>query len=67
MRWWRRGHNNNGEENTAAAKARAETEARELAAKRATPMVEKMADRVHELPVDEFADRVARAFRRRPA
>jgi hypothetical protein len=62
MRWrWRRRAPNG------AAAIRAEKEAEQRATKRATPMVEKLADRVAALPPDEFADRVARAFRRRPA
>jgi len=61
MRWpWRRDRNG-------AAEVRAKAEAKLRATKRMTPIVEKLADRVAELPDDEFADRVARAFRRRPA
>lgn len=49
------------------SKIRAEAEAEERAAKRRTEIYEKMAGRVADLPPDEFADRVARAFRQRPA
>lgn len=59
-RWWR--HDSNG-----AAAAKTEAEIKLRAAKRMTREVEKMADLVAELPADEFADRVSRAFRRRPA
>lgn len=61
MRWpWRRDRNG-------AAEARANAEAKLRATKRMTPVVKKLADRVADLPPEEFADRVAQAFRRRPA
>ena len=62
MAWWRRDHN--GHENEAAAKARADAEARERAAKRMTPLVEQLAQHV-DLSMEEFAERIAEAFRRR--
>lgn len=61
MRWpWRR-------RATGAAKARAEAEARLRATERLTPIYEQWARHLAELPDEEFAERVARAFRRRPA
>ena len=61
MRWpWRRDRNG-------AAEARAKAEAKLQATKRMTPVYERLAERVADLPDDEFADRVAKAFRRRPA
>jgi hypothetical protein len=62
MRWrWRRRPTNG------AAKAKAEAEARLRATQRLTPAVEQMARHLADLPDDEFADRVARAFRGRHA
>jgi hypothetical protein len=63
MRWrwpWQRDRNG-------AGRIRAEKEAEARATKGRTPMYEKLADRVADLPPEEFAERVARAFRRRPA
>lgn len=57
-RWWRRQPNG-------AAKAAAEAEAKLRNVQRLTPMYERMAERMAELPDDEFAERVAQAFRRR--
>lgn len=64
--WWRR-KEENGHESRAASVARAEAEAKLRATQRMTPAVERMADRLADLPDEEFAERVARAFRRRPA
>lgn len=59
MRWpWRRV---NG-----SAEVRRKAEAKLAATKKMTPIVERLADRMN-LSDDEFADRVARAFHRRPA
>jgi hypothetical protein len=59
MRWpWRR-------RNGSARKARADAEAQLRAAKQATPLVERLADRMSEMPADEFAHLVAEAFGRR--
>lgn len=61
MRWpWRRDRNG-------AAEARAKAEKERDRTKRMTPVVERLAERVADLPDDEFADRVSKAFRRRPA
>ena len=59
MRWrfWRR----NGR--ATAQQAADEAEARLRAAKRMTRHVQKMAPAVAGLPAEEFAERVARAFR----
>lgn len=54
--WWRHGNGN------AARAARAEADLRRV--QRMTPRIEALADSIS-LPDDEFADRVARAFRRR--
>lgn len=62
MKWrwpWQR---RNG---TEAKRARAHAEARLRAAKRATPIVEQAADRMGDMPADEFAQLVAEAFGRR--
>lgn len=62
MRWpwpWRR---RNGAD---AARARAEAEAKLRSARRATPHVERMADRLSGMPADEFAERLSAAFSRR--
>lgn len=58
-RWWRREKDPqpNGD------LARAEAEAKLRAAKRMTQHVQKMAPAVAGLPAEEFAERVARAFR----
>jgi len=42
-----------------------EAQLRRAHAARMTPRIERAAERVAEVPNDEFADRVARAFRRR--
>ena len=63
MRWpWRR-RRPNGE----AAKAKAEALARLRFTQAMTPAYERMADHIADLTDEEFAERVARAFRRRPA
>ena len=54
--WWRRGNGN------AARAARAEANLHRV--RRMTPRIEELAEAIS-LPDDEFADRVARAFRRR--
>lgn len=61
MRWWPR-RRRNGD-----AQAAAEQEAKLRAAQRMGPVYEALAPLVAELPDEEFAERVARAFRRRPA
>ena len=63
MRWprWLTRHING----TAAERKAAEEKL--AAAQKMTPIVERAARRVAKLPPDEFADRVAEAFRRRPA
>jgi len=61
MRWpWQRHVNGSAEARRKAEQERDRT-------KRMTPVVERLAERVADLPDDEFADRVAKAFRRRPA
>jgi hypothetical protein len=50
-----------------SAEIRAKAEAKERATKRATPAYEQLASRMADLSDEEFVDRVARAFRRRPA
>jgi DNA-binding transcriptional regulator YiaG len=50
-----------------AKEVREEAEKKLAAAQHMTPIVERAARRVAKLPPDEFADRVAEAFRRRPA
>lgn len=63
MRWpWRR-----RTDGSDAAQARAEAERALRMVQRRTRHVEEMAARVADLPADEFTERVARAFRRRPA
>lgn len=60
MRWpWRKRRNG-----TDAARARSEAEAKLRATRRATPHVERAADRLAAMPADEFAERLAAAFRR---
>lgn len=61
MRWWPR-RRRNGD-----ARAAAEQEAKLRAAQRMTPVYEKLAPLVADLSDEEFAERVAKAFRRRPA
>ena len=48
-----------------AAEAKAEAVAERDRTKKATPIYERLADSVAELPDDEFAARVSRAFSRR--
>lgn len=61
MRWpWKRRPKHNGHE---AARAKAEAEGALRATKSFTQHVARMAPDVAALPADEFADRVARAFR----
>jgi len=61
MRWpWRRHVNGSAETRRKAEDLRDRT-------KKMTPVVERLAERVADLPADEFAARVANAFRRRPA
>lgn len=61
MKWpWRRRADD-------ASRTRAAAEAGLKAAKRQTAQVEQAADRVAELPPDEFAAMLADAFRRRAA
>lgn len=62
MRWLRRLWGGNG-----AAQARRDAEAQLEATKMETPHVERLAYRMADLTDDEFANRVARAFHRRPA
>jgi hypothetical protein len=61
MRWPWSHHRSNG-----AARARAEAEARLRASERLTPVYERMAPHLARLPAEEFAERIARAFRWRP-
>jgi hypothetical protein len=61
MSWWWPWHRNG----TREERARAERIRDE--AKRRTARVERAAERFAQLPPDEFADRVGRAFRRRQA
>ena len=69
MIWWRRKREHNGEVAKAHAEAdrqrrlREEQEAKLRRDQRMTPLYERMADSLAELPDDEFAERVARAFR----
>lgn len=51
----------------AAARAVAESQARKRAAERLTPIVERYADRLADLPDEEFVARVARMLRARPS
>jgi hypothetical protein len=51
-------HKTNGTAKAAAADSKAKL----AAAQKLTPMYERMADRVAELPADEFAARVVKAF-----
>lgn len=62
MRWpWRWLHRDGtGEELARAERIRDD-------AKKRTPRVERAAERLAQLPDDEFADRVSQAFRRRHA
>jgi hypothetical protein len=62
MKWLRRLWGGNG-----AAQARRDAEAKLEATKKETAAVEQLAYRVADLTDDEFANRVAQAFRRRPA
>jgi hypothetical protein len=55
VRWWRRDRNG-------AAKAAAEQEAKLRAAQRMTPVYERLADALADLPAEELADRVRRAL-----
>ena len=61
MRWWGWWRSSDD-----GADQAAQAEAKLRRAQRATPRIEQMADKMR-LDDDEFADRVARAFRRRPA
>lgn len=65
MTWWSRWRRRSP--NGSAARAAAESTARLNAARRDTPVIEALAQRMADLPAEELADRVARAFQRRPA
>lgn len=57
LRWWSRRRPANG-----ATEKRLELEAKLRKAERETGAVERLADRVAELPPDEFARRIQQAF-----
>lgn len=59
MRWWPK-HRSNGD-----AQRRAEQEHLLRAAKRMTPIYERLADHLAELPAEELAERLRMAFTRR--
>ena len=61
-RWLTRRRNGHAEE---VREIREAAEKKLAATQHMTPIVERMAPRVAKLPPDEFAERVAKAFRRR--
>lgn len=65
-RWCNKPANNTRAGCNGAARAAAESMARKAAADRMTPIYERLAPVLHELPPDEFTDRIIRAFGRRP-